>query len=58
MSYTTGINAVLKTDRDHLKSSVRLAFERALLATKGVRTKVSGKVYRALQSNTGIRRGL
>jgi len=55
-NYTRGINAILKTDKDHLKSSIRLAFESALLATKGERTTVSGRVFRALQSNAGIAR--
>lgn len=46
----------MKPQLDHKKTAFRLAFERALLKVPNARTPVTGKVYRALHTNTGIHR--
>lgn len=53
-NYSNGLSSILKHERDHLKTALRLAFERGLYATKGEKSKLSGRVYRCLQSNIGI----
>lgn len=56
-NYTSALSALLKHDRDGYKTATRLAFERALYATDGSKSKVAGRVFRALLSNVGITKG-
>lgn len=44
-----------RTEQDHLKTNVRLAFERALNKTPA-HNKLTGRVYRTLLSTSGIKR--
>lgn len=53
-NHSNGLSNILKHDKDHLKTALRLAFERGLYATNGEKTKLSGRVYRSLQSSIGI----
>lgn len=48
------MNNFLQSEKDHLKTTTRLAFERALAVTTE-RNKVTGKVYRALHTSVGIK---
>lgn len=56
-NYNSALSALLKHERDGYKTATRLAFERALYNTEGQKSKVAGRVFRALLSNVGITKG-